>query len=284
MKRILILVVLVGIAGVAGIVRSGTNSGDFDRFVSHNSQGEAVRDEIRKTHQLQPGASVEVANINGSVKIETSESATAEILVERTGSSQEVLNRRTILVEADNNSLRIRGAKGDVGLLAKFFGSSPSEKVTLKLPRQISLHTKGVNGSVTIGDVDGDVEVNGINGGVQVAGTSGVAEFKGINGNISVGVKKVNNQGFTLSGINGNIELQLWPGLNADLSARGMNGRVYSDTSDIQLDKEKHGKYSARIGLGGSPITVKGINGNVRLTRSGVPTDAAEADSAGKSH
>jgi hypothetical protein len=281
MKRILLLVVLVGIAGIAGIVRSRTTSGDFDRLVSHNASQDQ-RDEIRQSYQLAPGASVELSNINGAVKIETSDTQTAEVLVERTGSSQEALNRRKITVEADSNSLRILGEKGDVGLLARLFGSSPTEKVTLKLPRQISLLTKGINGAVTVGEIEGSVDVRGVNGRVQIDGASGTAQFKGVNGNILVGLKQINDQGVTLNGINGNIELRLDAGVNADLDANGMNGNVVSDLTNVTIDKSKHGKYSARIGSGGSAISVKGINGNLRLTRAGVPTEAAEAESASK--
>jgi hypothetical protein len=47
-----------------------------------------------------------------------------------------------------------------------------------------------------------------------------------------------------------------------------MNGTVRSDISDVTVDEEDHGsRYSARIGAGGAPITLTGINGNVRLTR-----------------
>jgi hypothetical protein len=274
MKRILILVALVVIAAIAGIVRSRTTTGDFDRLVSHNATQDA-RDDFRQSYQLAPGAVVELSNINGAVKIETSETQTAEVIVERTGANQEALNRRKITVDATANSLRVHGEKGNVGFFARLFGSSPSEKVTLKVPRQISLRTRGVNGAVTVGEIAGSVELQGINGRVQIAGATGSAEFKGINGSIVVGLKQINDQGVTLSGINGNIELQLAQGINADLEAKGMNGRLISEMSDVAIDKNEHGKYSARIGNGGSAITAKGINGDIRLTRTGTPTEAA---------
>src|SRR5881628_663496 len=156
MKRILILVALVVIAGIAGIVRSHSKSGDFDKLVSQNAADQA-REEIRQSYQLAPGASVELSNINGAIKIETSDTKTADVFVERIASSQEALGRRKVTIEADANSLRIRGEKGDVGFFERLFGSSPSERLTLKLPRQIALHTKGVNGAVTAGDIDGPV-------------------------------------------------------------------------------------------------------------------------------
>ena len=107
-----------------------------------------------------------------------------------------------------------------------------------------------------------------MNGRVQIASALGRATFKGINGNIFVGLKRIDD-GVDLSGINGNIELQLGDDVNADLDARGMNGRIVSDLPNVSIDKSKRGSYWARIGNGGSGgITAKGINGNIRLTRS----------------
>jgi DUF4097 and DUF4098 domain-containing protein YvlB len=275
MKRIIILVALVVIAGLAGIVRSHTKTSDFDKLVSRNTS-EQSREEIRQTYQLSPGASVEIGSINGAVTIETSDTTTAEVLIERLAVSQEALSRRKVTVQADANSLRIQGEKGDVGFFERFFGSNPSERVTLKLPRQIALHTKGVNGSVVVGEVDGPVDVHGINGRVQIAGFNGQGEFRGINGNVSVGVKQVGSQGLELGGINGNIELQLAEKLNADIDVHGINGSVSSDLSDVMIDRSKHGTFTGRIGSGGSPINAKGINGNVRFTRANAQSAAAD--------
>jgi hypothetical protein len=277
MKRILIVVVLVLIAGIAGIVRSHSRGGSYmPGLASQNASGE-VRDEIRKSYDLAPGAQVEISGINGAVKIETSDTKTAEVYVERTGASSDALNRRKINIDADGNSLKIYGTKGDVGFFARLFGSNPSERVTLKLPRQVSLQTKGINGAVTVGEVDGAVEIHGINGRVQIASAAGV-EIKGINGNIQVGLKKVNSDDVTFSGVNGNIELQLVDGLNASLETHGMNGRVVSELADVKVEQlGRHGEYTARIGNGGNAISAKGINGNIRLSRTttAVPVTAS---------
>ena len=267
MKRLIILIVLVTIAGVAGVVvrNSSCSVAEIRGMVSHNNTSD-VREEIRQSYELAPGARVELTGLNGAVKIETSDSKTAEVYVERTASTQESLNRRKVTIEADGNSLRIRGEKGDGGFFSRFFGSSAAEKVTLKLPRQISLYAKGLNGSFVTGEIEGSVEASGINGRVQVGSAVGRAMFKGINGNMVVGLKKLDADGVSLNGINGNIELQLASDVNADFDARGMNGRVTSDLPNVEIEKSKRRTYSARIGSGGSGITAKGINGNIRFT------------------
>jgi ribosomal 30S subunit maturation factor RimM len=270
MKKIVLVVLLLGIAGVAGVVRSYTKSAGNHWPVVINGDKQSAgnaREEIRKSFELAAGARVEVSGINGWVKIETSERKTADVYIERTGESQEVLNRRKITIESTAAGLTIRGEKGDAGLLSRMFGSSPTEHVTLRLPKQISLVTNGVNGSVTSGGIDGTLEVHGVNGKVDIAQASDSAEISGINGNVSVGLAKIGKDGVEISGINGNIDLQLSEGVNADLETHGMNGQVTSELPNVVVDKSSHGSYSARIGSGGNSISASGINGNIRLTR-----------------
>src|SRR4026207_2132557 len=282
MKRIILVVLLVTIAGLAGIVRSYSKSGhsisDLPRSVSGDSKSQGdVRDEIRKSFELAAGAKVSVEGINGSVKIETSDTRTAEIYIERTAKSPEALQRRKIIIENTSNGLKIRGEKGDVGFISRLFGSGPHEKVILKLPRQIALVTEGVNGSVVVGEIDGPVEVHGVNGKVEIAQATGSAEFHGINGNISVALTRLEKEAVSLNGVNGNIELRLAEGVNVELEAHGMNGRVSSDLPDFVLDEQRHGNYRARIGNGGNSISANGINGNIRLIRAAAAAVSSDA-------
>ena len=272
MKRVLIVVVLVIGAGVLGLWRShgGVRAG-LSKVVgisNENSQGEA-RDEIRKSFELQPGARLEVQGINGKVEIQTSDTKTAEVYVLRTAKDSESLSRREVTIEQTATGLLVRGKEArHAGIWEHLFGSNPNEQVTIKAPRQIALSLKGINGRVTSGDIDGTIEARGINGRVELGQASESAEIGGINGSVLVGLKQLGERGASIKGVNGGIELRLANGLNADLTARGMNGTVRSDISDVTVDEEDHGsRYSARIGAGGAPITLSGINGNVRLTR-----------------
>ena len=274
MKKLILVVLLVGIAGIAGIVRSHSNpirgiSRLPDVINGQKTSGSDVREEIRKNYELSAGAKVEVSGINGPVTVETADIRTADVLVVRTGATQEVLNRRQVTIEANATSLRIHGDKNDSSLIGRIFGASPSERVTLRLPREISLVARGINGPVVVGEIAGAVEAHGINGRVQIAQASGTAQFNGVNGNIVVGLKQLDAQGIEFNGINGNIELKFGSAVNASLKAHGMNGMVSSDLPHVVVDKASRGNYTAQIGNGGSTISANGINGNIRLTRIG---------------
>jgi len=272
MKRIIIVVLLVAIAGVAGIVRSRAKTvggvRNLSRVIQSDKSESDAREEMRQSYELTPGARVEIAGINGAVKIETSERKNAEVYVERFGASREILSRRKVTIDATAGSLTIRGENAEDSFFTRLFGSKPSERVTLQLPRAVTLVAKGINGAVVSGEVDGPVEVKGVNGKVDIAQASGAATFKGINGNIVVGINQIDKGGVEISGINGNIELRLDDTVNADLNAHGMNGSVVSDLPNVVIDKSRHGSYTARVGSGGNSISASGINGNIVLTRS----------------
>jgi hypothetical protein len=240
-----------------------------------NSEG-VTGDETRKTFELKPGDRVAVQGINGTVEIQTSDTKTTEVFVKRTADSPSSLRRRELIIEQTSDGLVVRGQQNHLGLWEHLFGHDPKEEVTIKAPRQIALSLRGVNGRVTSGNIEGSLEAKGVNGRVELGQATGYAEITGINGSVSVGLKQLSERGARLSGINGNIELRLTSDLNADLTAKGMNGRLSSEIPAVTVDKDDHGShYFAHIGTGGAPITISGINGNVRLTSAEAATSSA---------
>jgi hypothetical protein len=278
MKRVLIVVVLVVAAASLGLWRSNGGRQGLSRIVgaSSDNSGGVTGDETRKTFELKPGARVEVQGINGNVEIQTSDTKTAEVYVRRTGDSPSSLRRREMIVEQTADGLMVRSKQNHVGFWDHLFGHNPKEEVIIKAPREIALSLKNINGGVTTGDIDGTLEVKGINGRVELGQASESAELSSINGNIVVGLKNLGERGASIKGVNGGIELRLAGDLNADLTARGMSGNLRSDIPEVSVDKEEPGtRYSARIGTGGAPITLSGINGNVRLTRAANSTETS---------
>lgn len=271
MRRVIIVVILIIGAAVLGLWRShgGVREG-FNRIV-HASDNDAPgnsSDETRKSFELKPGAHIEVQGINGRVDVETSETTTAEVYVRRTADNPDSLRRREMIVEQTSEGILVRSKQVHVGLWDHLFGKDPKEEVTIKAPRAIALSLKGINGRITSGDIEGALEVKGVNGRVELGSANESAEIGGVNGSISMGLNRLGERGARISGVNGGIELKLANGLNADLSAHGMNGSVRSEIPEVTVDREDSwSRYSARIGKGGPPIEISGINGNVRLTR-----------------
>ncbi|HYY59647.1 MAG TPA: hypothetical protein VE842_20120 [Pyrinomonadaceae bacterium] len=266
MKRWMIALLLIVVAAAAGAFR-GT-SGKFGASDAATATKGEGREEIRRSYQLSEGANVEVRGINGPVSIETADTNTAEVYVLRTAQSESDLENGKITITGTATSLLIEGEQNSGGLWRRMWHGEVKQQVTLKVPRQIALTVKGVNGAVSTGEVTGAVQISGINGKVLTAQTVGYSEISGVNGSLTVALRQLGEKGIRISGVNGAIELRFSSKLNADLDVRGINGRVKTDLPDVVVQGEPdRSNYSARIGTGGAPINMSGINGSVRLTR-----------------
>ena len=270
MKRWLIAVLLILIAAAAGAFRS--TSGHFSANYSTGATADG-REEIRQTYQLEAGASVEVRGINGQVTIETADTTTAEVYILRTATNQTDLETHRVTITATPTSLVIQGENDRGGFWQRLWHGEVKQQVTLKLPRSIALTVKGVNGPVRAEEVTGALAVSGINGKVEMAQTNGYSEISGVNGSVTISVKQLGEKGIRIKGINGTVELRFADKVNADVEARGVNGRVKADLPDVEVQGEtERSKYNARIGAGGAPINVSGVNGSVRLVRDSAST------------
>lgn len=265
MKRWIIAVLLIAVAAAAGMFR-----GTSGRFSGNNNPATLSegREEIRQSYQLSPGANVEVRGINGQVEIETADTTTAEVYILRTASNQTDLETRKVIVTATQTSLVIQGERDAGGFWQRLWHGEVKQQVTLKVPRQIALTIKGINGPVRAGEVTGALQISGVNGRVETAQTGNYAEISGVNGSITLSIRQIGEKGVRIKGINGAVELRFADKLNADLEARGINGRVKAELPDVVVQGEQErSKFNARIGTGGAPINLSGINGSVRLVR-----------------
>ncbi|MGB8509939.1 MAG: hypothetical protein WCD76_16295 [Pyrinomonadaceae bacterium] len=225
------------------------------------------REDTRQNFKLEPGAQVEVRGINGPVEITTAETDTADVHIVRTAGSQDDLDNQRLVIEHTPTSLVIRSEGGHRSFWGWLRGhGSVRQQVTLVLPRKVELTTRGVNGSVTVGEVDGGVEVGGVNGRVEVAQSAGHSQVNGVNGSVKVAVSQLGAQGVEVGGINGGVEVRLRDGLNADVNIKGLNGSATFNVPNVtSQERENRSNIRARIGTGGAPINLNGVNGSVRF-------------------
>ena len=261
------------------------------------------RDEINQTYQLEPGARVEVSSIRGSVKITNTDSATAEVQVIRTARTRADLEYHKIEVEHTGNRLVVRGVQEPEERRER--NIQVNHQVILKLPRRIDLSVNSVSGSLNTGDVDGPLHVSSISGSANMSNVSGELRVSSVSGNVdvgnvgadarvtsvsgNVGMGQVNGsldvssvsggvkatlvtlspQGIHIKSVSGSIEIGFKSDVNADFDAKHISGQVYLDVPNVTREsEEKSSNVRARIGAGGTPITISSVSGNIRLTRS----------------
>jgi DUF4097 and DUF4098 domain-containing protein YvlB len=261
------------------------------------------RDEINRTFQLAPGARVEVSSIRGPVEITTGDSATAEVQIIRSARNREDLEYHKIEVEQTSNGLVVRGVQEPEQRQRE--NVQVDHHVRLKLPRRIDLTVSSVSGSLKIGDIDGQTNVNSISGSGNIGNIAGKLQVSSISGSLDVGnvggdarvnsisgnlgLGQVNGSldvssvsggvnatllslsphGIHIRSVSGSIEIGFKSEVNADFNAVGISGEVHFDLPNVTRDTETSSpNVRARIGAGGTPITITSVTGSIRLTRS----------------
>ena len=226
-----------------------------------------VTDQVSKTVTLSPGSSTRISGFNGKVTVETWDSDKAEINIQVRASSQEAMDRKPVIIESTDNTLVIKTENDKEG--GKWSGDHGwvRHEVSVRLPRNGNLKVSGINGTVTVGQLTGEVGVSGVNGRVKVEQAGTVAELSGINGGVSVVMMKLGEAGLRVSGINGGVEIGIRSEVNADVDVRGINGGIDTDLPLSVLGEMKRGQLVGKLGSGGAPIKISGINGGVKLRR-----------------
>jgi hypothetical protein len=239
---------------------------DQDKEKSRRERGDednefTERDEFRQSYTLAPGAQVRVSGINGSVEVETSAGGAAEVQVVRTARNRSDLDYHKVIVEQTASGLVVRGeSERDRG------DHQVRQRVWLRVPRNIEFAASGINGKTTVGELDGPVHLSGINGKCEVAQARGYTDISGINGSVAMTIAQLGERGIHISGVNGHVELHFDGAVNADLSVHGINGSVSADVPNVTVQGVvSRTSFEAKIGAGGAPITVSGVNGSVRL-------------------
>jgi DUF4097 and DUF4098 domain-containing protein YvlB len=243
------------------------------------------RDEINQTYQLPAGARVEVSSIRGPVEITTGDSATAEVRIIRSARTRADLEYHKIEVEQSGNSLVVRGIQEPEQ--RRHQNIQVDHHVILKLPRRIDLAVSSVSGWIKVGDVGGklqvtsisgslklgnvgaDARVTSISGSVDLGQVTGSLEVTSVSGGLNATLVSLSPEGIHIKSISGSVEIGFKSDVNADFNAEHVSGQVSLDMPNVTRDsEEKSSSVRARIGAGGTPITISSVSGNIRLTRS----------------
>jgi hypothetical protein len=225
------------------------------------SESEVV---LTKTFPLDNGALVTVSNINGTIVVEASDGPEAELTVTKRGGSEQDREAAQVKFFSDNGRLSLR---------TELPRSSNNLEVRyeLKLPRELGrVEINSTNGNVSISDITGLIVAGSTNGKIDLSDVTGVASVKTTNGNISAELSEVPpDRPMEFSSVNGNIEVTFNSDLNALLSASTTHGSIRLDEEfRIPVQKQMVGQQATgRIGLGGPALSVKTVNGSIKLTK-----------------
>jgi DUF4097 and DUF4098 domain-containing protein YvlB len=227
----------------------------------------AADETFHHVYPLGAGGSFALENVNGSVHVEGWDRDEVEVSAVKTGTS-ESRDVQQVKIEVDNSkpnqiSVHTRYPKGQ--------GAEVAVEYHVHVPYRVLLGSVGtVNGSVVVRGVDGGGDLRSVNGNIEVSDSSGRFSEKTTNGDIRLELHQLIEGGpMNLETVNGSVLLGLPAGAKADLKVLSMNGDVYSE---LPIPKTAGApaphSFKAKLGTGGGEISVRTVNGGIRLLQS----------------
>lgn len=250
----------------------------FLTAVTSSLSAATVRDTFDETWNVAAGGRLELSNENGSVEIRSWDRSEVRVRAEirlKAGSSrvaEEAMEEFRIRTsrEGDRISISSRKPRSGEGFLSWLAGRNVEVdvKYDVMVPARFDVDIETVNGSIEASSLSGIVELDSVNGRIVVERSRGAVSAATVNGSINVELVDVARSGqMNFSTTNGSITLSLPADVRANFDAATTNGKI---TSDIPLTTDSFSRSRVRGTLngGGTPISVRTVNGSVRLVSS----------------
>jgi hypothetical protein len=223
---------------------------------SNNSM--AVRETIDRSVALSPGAEVLLETIAGPVTVETGNGSTAQVHIVRGAATARELKCYRTEVTATPGRLAIRHVQ-DKSRGCNSIRSG--QQVRLTLPRSVNLSMSSIAGDVDIGPLDGKLKLSSMAGQVKARAVRW-ADISSVAGGLSLTVGPLDRRGIRVSSVVGPTDITFARGANADIRVDSVMGNTTSTSPRIAV-RWDNGRASARVGAGGSPVTVSSVVGHV---------------------
>ncbi|MFY9753293.1 MAG: DUF4097 family beta strand repeat-containing protein [Candidatus Acidiferrales bacterium] len=215
------------------------------------------------SYPLTQGGSFMLENINGSVQVEGWDRDEVEVqAVKSEEDDSQDLNAVKIEVDSQPGQVAVhtrypQGQTADVAV-----------EYHVHVPYKILLGSvETVNGSVVVRGVEGSGELRSVNGNVEVLDSSGRFNARTTNGDLRLELRRLLDGGpMNIETVNGSVVLGLPSDARANLKVLSMNGDLTSDLPVTPaVPDDAPNTVHAKLGIGGGNISVRTVNGAVRL-------------------
>jgi hypothetical protein len=225
--------------------------------------GFAADENFHQIYPLPSGGSFALENVNGSVHVEGWDRDEVEVSAVKTGQND--------THDLDKVKIEVESRPGQVAVhtcYPKGQGADVAVEYHVHVPYRVLLGSiETVNGSVTVRGIEGGGELKSVNGNVEVFDSAGRFSEKTTNGNLRLELRQLMAGGpMNLETVNGSVLLGLPPGARGDLKVLSMNGDFYSELPvSSSAGSPAARAFHAKLGSGGGEISVRTINGGIRL-------------------
>ncbi len=217
-----------------------------------------------KTYPLPPGGSFLLENVNGSVRVEGWQRDEVEVRAVKSSISDPR--------DLERVKIEVSSAPGQVQVHTRYpegEGVEVAVEYLVHVPFRVLLGSIGtVNGSVVVRGVKGGGELRSVNGNVEVLDSSGRFSAKTTNGDLHLELRQLDGGPMDIETVNGSVILGLPSDAQADLRVLNMNGDFSSELPvNSSPGTTSLRAFHAKLGSGGGQISVRTVNGGIRLVR-----------------
>lgn len=222
----------------------------------------AISKDFNQSYPLQPGGSLELQNVNGTVDVQGWDRNEVEIHAVKTAKHKESdLERVSIDVEArpDAVSIATRYPQNE--------GVEVAVDYTIHVPHGARLeHIGTVNGTLKIAGVENVEDLHTVNGNIEVYEAGGMVHARTTNGNVHLELAHLPDKaGAAAETTNGSLVLAVPSDMQADVEARCLNGNFYSELPMTMESNQRPREVHGKLGRGGAPIRLRTVNGGIRV-------------------
>jgi Toastrack DUF4097 len=246
---------------------TGAVLGALTAFLAFTLQARAFAEteEFHQTYPLSANGRIDLANINGPVKIKAWDRNEVQVdAIKRAGSKHD-LDEVQIKIDSGKDSLSIRTeyARHDHAWTRNDPGSVD---YVLMVPRNSRLDDINlVNGDLEIEGVSGEVRASCVNGRLRARNLSGRTQLSTVNGNLEANLDRLSSP-VEVSSVNASVLLTLPSDAKADTEASTVSGSISNDFG-IRVANHKwvgH-ELNGELGGGGTRVRVNNVNGRIEI-------------------
>ncbi|MDX2498910.1 MAG: hypothetical protein QNL14_00195 [Deltaproteobacteria bacterium] len=242
----------------------------------------SATENVDKSFSVKSGGTLTIESDKGSIKVETGDRLTVEVLVEKTAGKQEQLDGFKVNLDQKGNDIFVEG-DGD-------WNNKVSVKFFIKAPLSFNLDLKTGGGAIGVDDISGKVKVNTKGGNIRIGNVAqGNVDAKTSGGNINVGdvagnlIVETSGGNIGLGKISGKSSIDTSGGSitleqgGSDVKAETSGGSIKIGPVKGKVDAETSGG-GIRIGMAeddviaetsGGAIAVEGSKGSVNIDTAG---------------
>ena len=232
----------------------------------------SVKDTEEMSFDVASGARISLENINGDILIVGGSGDKVHVLANKKAGSQEYMDDLKVVVDADEDYIRIetRHPKSEGGWFKWGSDSSGSVSYELMVPSHVNLDTiSTVNGDVNIEAVNGLVKAETVNGSLEAVGLKGDVNLETVNGSVKAEFDELGaGQRVSAEAVNGKIVLLIPADASARINAETGNGSINAADFGLEAEKGFVGRdLSGDIGGGDARISLDTVNGSIKVLK-----------------